>query len=103
MEASRIKMAFANVKFHARILWRGFFRTVYGALIAGLIAMAIYGFVSASKEAGWDAVFDYIVSSVLLLESIGNMYFMGRLKENGARGKSSRCRRIQAEEITEQI
>ena len=90
MEAVRFKMTFANVKFHARILWRGFLRTVYGALIAGLIAMAIYGLVSATKEAGWDAVFDYIVSAVLLLESIGNMYFMGRLKKNSARGKDRR-------------
>ena len=90
MGATRIMVAFAKVKFHARILCRGFLRTVYGALIAGLIAMAIYGFVSASKEAGWDAVFDYVVSAVLLLESIGNMYFMGRLKKNGARGKDRR-------------
>ena len=52
--------------------------------------MAIYGFVSARNEAGWEEVFDYIVSSVLLLESIGNMYFIGRLKKNGARGKDRR-------------
>ena len=91
MGATRIMVAFAKVKFHARILCRGFLRTVYGALIAGLIAMAIYGFVSASKEAGWDAVFDYVVSAVLLLESIGNMYFMGRLKKNG--GTKNKARR----------
>ena len=90
MEAARIKMTFANVKFHARILRRGFLRTVYGAMIAGLIAMAIYGFISAQNEAGLEEVFDYIVSSVLLLESIGNMYFIGRLKKNGARGKDRR-------------
>lgn len=90
MEEVRFKMTFANVKFHARILWRGFLRTFYGALIAGLIAMAIYGFVSAQNEAGWEEVFDYIVSAVLLIESIGNMYFMGRLKKNGARGKDRR-------------
>ena len=90
MEAVRIKLAFAKFKFHARILWRGFLRTVYGALIACLIAMAIYGFVSAQNEAGWEAVFDYIVSTVLMSESIGNMYFMGRWKKNGARGKDRR-------------
>ena len=90
MEAERIKMALARVKFHARILWRGFFRTVYGSMIAGLIAMAIYGFVSAQNEVGWEAVFDYIVSTVLMTESIGNMYFMGRWKKNGARGKDRR-------------
>ena len=90
MEAARIKMALAKFKFHARILCRGFLRTVYGALIAGLIAMAIYGFVSAKNETGWEEVFDYIVSSVLLLESIGNMYFMGRRKNGGARCKDRR-------------
>ena len=90
MEAARIKMTLTRAKFHARILWRGFLRTVYGAMIAGLIAMAIYGFISARNEAGWEEVFDYIVSSVLLLESIGNMYFIGRLKKNGARGKDRR-------------
>ena len=90
MEAARIKMTLTRAKFHARILWRGFLRTVYGALIAGLIAMAIYGFVSASKEAGWDAVFDYIVSAVLLIEAIGNMYFMGRRKNSGTKSKGRR-------------
>ena len=89
MEAVQIKRALANAKFHLRVMWRGFLRTVYGALIAGLIAMAIYGFVSAQNEVGLEAAFDYIVSTVLLLESIGNMYFIGRLKK-GARGKDRR-------------
>ena len=90
METVRIKMAFAKVIFHARILWRGFSRAVYGALIAGLIAMAIYGFVSAQNEAGFEEVFDYIVSAVLLIEALGNMYFMGRRKNGNARGKDRR-------------
>lgn len=90
MEAARVKMALARFKFHARILCRGFLRTVYGALIAGLIAMAIYGVVSASKEAGWEAAFDYIVAAVLMIEAIGNMYFMGRRKKFGAKSKGRR-------------
>ena len=90
MEAERINVALTRAKFHARILWRGFLRTVYGALIAGLIAMAIYGFVSARNEVGWEAVFDYIVSSVLLVEAIGNMYFMGRRKNGGTKSKGRR-------------
>lgn len=90
MDAARINMSLTRAKFHTRILWRGFLRTVYGALIAGLIAMAIYGFVSARNEAGWEAVFDYVVSAVLLLESIGNMYFMGRRKNGGAKSKGKR-------------
>lgn len=90
MDAARINMALTRAKFHARILWRGFLRTVYGALIAGLIAMAIYGFVSAQKEVGLEAVFDYIVSAVLLIEALGNMYFMGRRKNGGTKNKARR-------------
>ena len=90
MEAARIKMTLTRAKFHARILWRGFLRTAYGALIAGLIAMAIYGFVSAQNEVGWEEVFDYIVSAVLLIEAIANMYFMGRRKNGGAKSKGKR-------------
>lgn len=90
MEEARIKMTLTRAKFHVRILWRGFLRTVYGALIAGLIAMAVYGFVSAQNEAGMEEAFDYIVSAVLLLESIGNMYFMGRRNNGGNKSKGRR-------------
>ena len=89
MEVARIKIAFANVKFHARALWRGFCRTVYGTLIALLIAMAIYGFVSITSKTGWAAVWRFVVACVLLAEGIGNMYFMGR-KKTGAGNRKKR-------------
>lgn len=89
MEVARIKIAFAKVKFHARVLWRGFCRTVYGSLIALLIAMAIYGFVSITSKTGWAAVWRFVVACVLLEEGIGNMYFMGR-KKTGAENRKKR-------------
>ena len=89
MEVARIKIAFANVKFHARVLWRGFCRTVYGSLLALLIAMAIYGFVSITSKNGWAAVWRFVVACVLLAEGIGNMYFMGR-KKTGAGNRKKR-------------
>ena len=89
MEVARIKIAFAKVKFHARILWRGFCRTVYGSLLALLIAMAIYGFVSITSKTGWAAVWRFVVACVLLAEGIGNMYFMGR-KKTGAGNRKKR-------------
>ena len=89
MEAERIKMAFARVKFHARVLWRGFCRTVYGSLIALLIAMAICGFVSITTKTGWAAVWRFVVACVLLSEGIGNMYFIGR-KKTGAGNRKRR-------------
>ena len=89
MESVRIKIAFANVKFHARVLWRGFCRTVYGTLIAFLIAMAIYGFVSITAKTGWAAVWRFVVACVLLAEGTGNMYFVGR-KKTGAGNRKKR-------------
>ena len=87
MEAVHIKIAFAKVKFHARIAWRGFFRTVYGAVVAGLLAIAVYRFVSVSGETGWMAVCDFIAACATMIVALANMYFMGRRKKGWARGK----------------
>lgn len=86
MEAVQIKKVWKSVKIHAKIAWRGFYRTVYGALIAGLMAMAIYGFVSLSVETGWVAVWDFVASCATLLVAVSNMYFMGTNKKGGKHG-----------------
>ena len=89
MEAARIRMAFSKVIFHARILWRGFCRVIYGAVVTGLIATAIYLFVSITAKTGWAAVWRFVVACVRLAEGIGNMYFMGR-KKTGAGNRKKR-------------
>ena len=89
MEAVQIKMALANAKFHLRIMWIGFCRTVYGATVAGLIAIAIYVFVSVSEGTGWIAVFKFSVACVLLVEGLWQMYLLGRNKK-GRYGKRER-------------
>lgn len=77
MEAVKIKKAWKATKFHVKIAWRGLCRTVYGALVAGLIALAVYGFVSVSAETGWTAVCDFIASCATMIVAISNMYIMG--------------------------
>lgn len=89
MEAAQIKKTLAKVKFHASVLWRGFCRTVYGAAVAGLIAIATFGFVSVSKESGWTSVCVFIGSFILLVEAFGDMYLMGRKKKSRS-GKRER-------------
>lgn len=86
MEATNIKKAWKAVKFYAKVAWRGFCRTLYGALIAGLMAMAIYGFVSLSVETGWVAVWDFVASCATLLVALSNMYFIGTNKKGGKHG-----------------
>ena len=89
MEAVQIKKAWTKVKVHARILWRGFCRVIYGTVVTGLIAMAIYLFVSIATKTGWAAVWRFVVACVLLAEGIGNMYFIGR-KKTGAGNRKKR-------------
>ena len=90
MEATKIEIAFAKVKFHARIAWRGFCRTVYGAVVAGLLLIAVCRFVSVAGETGWIAVFDFIAACATMVVALANMYFMGRRKKCGDRGKEKR-------------
>ena len=85
MEAVQIKMAFARVKFHLRIMLCGFCRTLYGAAVAVLIAMAIYGFVSVATETGWTAVCDFAASCATLVVAMSNMYVIGGRKKGGTK------------------
>ena len=86
MEAVQIKKAWKAIKFHAKIAWRGFYRTLYGALIAGLVALAVYGFVSVTTEAGWTAVCDFIASCATLVVALLNMYLIGGRKKGAKNG-----------------
>ena len=86
MEAVKIKKFWAMVKFHARIAWRGFYRMLYGAMVAGLMAMAIYGFVSLTNETGWVAVWDFVASCATMLVALSNMYWMGCNKKGAKHG-----------------
>lgn len=86
MEAVQIKKDWEKVKFHAKIAWRGFCRTLYGAAVAGLIALAVYGFVSVTTETGWTAVFDFIASCATLVVALSNMYLMGGRKKGTKNG-----------------
>jgi hypothetical protein len=86
MEAVQIKKAWKTFKFHAKIALRGFCRTLCGAAVAGLIALAIYGFVSVTTETGWTAVCDFVASCATLVVALANMYWMGYNKKGAKHG-----------------
>ena len=81
MEAVQIKKAWKAVKTHSKIAVRGFCRTLYGAAVAGLIAMSIYGFASVTTETGGTAVCDFNASCATLIVALSNMYLMGGRKK----------------------
>lgn len=84
MDAVQIKKAWKAVKFHAKVAWRGFYRAMCGAAVAGLIALAAYGFVSVTSETGWTAVCDFVASCATLIVALANMYLMG-VRKKGAK------------------
>ena len=77
MKTAILKDAMKQVMEHAGTLLRGFIRTLYGALNAGLIAFSIYGFITIGQEDGYAAVFDFIASCAILAIALLNAYMLG--------------------------
>lgn len=84
MRNVNFKRVLKQVKFHADIMLRGLARTLYGTLIAGLIAFAVYGFVLIKSEGGYAAVFDFIAACATLMVALANAYVLGN-KRRGAK------------------
>jgi hypothetical protein len=74
-----------QAKFHLGIMLRGLARTLYGTLIAGLVALAIYGFVLIGSESGYAAVFDFIAAIATLVVALANAYVLGSKRKGGKR------------------
>ena len=81
------KVNFAKVlkqaRFHADVLLRGLARTLYGSLIAGLMAFAVYGFWLIQAESGYTAVFDFIAALAMLILALANAYLLGSKRRGG--------------------
>lgn len=71
------KRAMKKAVLHCGILAKGFVKMVTGALTAGLIVFAVYGFTQIPKEGGYIAVCDFIVATVMLAVALGSVYIMG--------------------------
>ena len=83
MKSVNFKKVLKQVKFHADIMLRGLARMIYGTVIAGLIAFAIYGFVLIKSEGGYAAVFDFIAACAMLLLAMANAYLLGSKRRGG--------------------
>ena len=84
MKKVNFKKVLKQVKAHADSMLRGLARTLYGTLVAGLIAVAIYGFVLIKSEGGYAAVFDFIAACATLVVALANAYVLGS-KKRGAK------------------
>ena len=69
---------------HGKIALKGLVRMVYGAGTAGLIALAVYGFIMIPTEEGWVAVCEFIGSTATLVVALTCMYAIGAGRKRGA-------------------
>lgn len=76
---------FESVAHHAGIFLKGFVRTLYGVAVAGLVGLAVYGFVMVPTEGGYIAVCDFIVSVGTMAIAVMSMYSLGANKKRGAK------------------
>ena len=80
-----IKKTFHMIGFHGSILAKGFIKMLYGALMATLVAVAIYGFTMIPTEGGYVAVCDFLLSICTMFVAIGGIYLMGGNAKKGAK------------------
>lgn len=71
------------IGFHCAILLRGFARVLYGAAVAGLLGLAVYGFSAIPSEDGYVAVCDFMASIATLSVALTGMYAFGSRRKRG--------------------
>lgn len=72
-----------QIKFHSSVFLNGLVRTLHGAFISGLIAIAVYGFWLIKGESGYAAVFDFVASIAVLVVASCNVYLLGGKRKGG--------------------
>lgn len=68
---------FKSIINHCKILMKGFWRMTCGALTAGFIGLAVYGFATIHSEGGYVAVLNFICAALILVMALTIMYAMG--------------------------
>lgn len=71
------------IGFHSLVLLRGFVRVLYGAAVAGLIALAAKGFAMIPLEGGYVAVCDFIAAILTMIVALTCTYAFGGKRKRG--------------------
>ena len=69
---------------HSVVVLRGLVKVLYGTATAGLMGLAVYGFLAIGRESGWTAVCDFIVAILTMIVALISVYVFG------CRGKQGR-------------
>lgn len=66
-----------NISYQVKVILRGLVRMVWGTVTAGLVGLAVYGFIAIPNEGGYAAVCDFIGAICLLVLAFVSMYVQG--------------------------
>lgn len=72
-----VKKFMKKVRYHGCVLLKGMMRMLFGTATAGLMGLAIYGFVMVGTEGGYMAVGDFLVAMATVFMACACMYAMG--------------------------
>ena len=70
--------AIGSIGYHCKIFLRGFVKVAYGAAVAGLLGLAVYGFAEIPFEDGYVAVCDFIAAIATLSVALTCTYAFGK-------------------------
>lgn len=76
-----VKSVIKAIGYHGKILWKGFIRMLFGAATAGLIGLAVYGFIMIPSEGGWTAVCEFIAATATVVVALNCVYAQGGAKK----------------------
>ncbi len=79
------KSVMRSIRCIGKIALKGFIRMMYGALTAGLFAIAIGGFSMITSVSGWVAVAEFIAATCTVVVAATNMYAIGGGVVKGAK------------------
>ena len=72
-----VKRFMRTVRFHGRVLLKGMMTMLFGTATAGLMGLAVYGFIIVGSDGGYMAVGDFLVAIATLILAGSCMYAMG--------------------------
>ena len=73
------------IGYHSTVVLRGLVKVLYGTATAGLMGLAMYGFLAIGRESGWTAVCDFVVAIGSLAVALTCTYAFGCKRKKGAR------------------
>lgn len=76
-----VKRFTKKVRYHGQVLLKGMMRMLFGTATAGLMGLAVYGFIMVGSKGGYLAVGEFLIDMACVIVAGTCMYTMGGSKK----------------------